>query len=84
MAKLIFGDKEHELPNGASIAEICEQEGVPFNCNTGVCGSCQIKILEGAENLNELTSEELDLGMDRHKRLACRCSIQKGVVKVTY
>ena len=84
MTKLIIDNTEHEIPDGAQIAEICEKSGVPFSCNSGVCGTCQIEILEGQENLGELNQEEQDLGMDRNHRLSCQCKIKCGVVKVTY
>ena len=84
MAKLIIDGVEFELANGSKIDETCEQEGIPFSCNSGVCGTCQVEILEGAENLGELNEEEIELGMDRNNRLSCQCSIKNGVVKITY
>ena len=84
MAKLIIDDAEFELPDGASIDETCENAGIPFSCNSGVCGTCQIEIIEGAENLSALNQEEDDLGMDENNRLSCQCKILKGTVKVTY
>lgn len=84
MAKLIIDNIEYELADGSSISEVCKEAGVPFNCNTGVCGSCQIKVLEGAENLGELHEEEVDLGMDRENRLGCMCVINGGTVKITF
>lgn len=84
MAKLIIDGKEYEIVDGTAIADACWEAGVPFDCNSGVCGSCRIKILQGAENLSELTAEEKDLGFERHTRLACRCSVLKGIVKATY
>ncbi|MEI7999189.1 MAG: 2Fe-2S iron-sulfur cluster-binding protein [Candidatus Omnitrophota bacterium] len=84
MAKLHIDNNEYEVPDGNQIAEICENVGIPFSCNSGVCGSCQIEVLEGAENLNELNQEELDLSLDRTHRLGCQCKILGGVVKVTY
>ena len=84
MGKLIIDSTEYELPDGAKIAEICEAAGIPFSCNSGVCGTCQIEILEGAENLDELNKEETDLGQDRNHRLGCQCAIKCGAVKVTY
>ena len=84
MAKLIIDNAEYEIPDGKPIAEICEKSGVPFSCNSGVCGTCQIEILEGAENLSKLNQEENDLGMDGRNRLACQCAINCGVVKVKY
>lgn len=84
MAKLFIANIEYDLPDGASIAETCENAGIPFSCNSGVCGTCQIEVLEGAENLNELNREENDLAMDRNHRLGCQCKILKGTVKVTF
>jgi ferredoxin len=84
MAKLVIDNVTYELPNGGAMAEIAEKSGVPFSCNSGVCGTCQVEILDGAENLNELNQEENDLGMDRHNRLACQCKIMCGMVKVKF
>ncbi len=84
MAKLIIDDEEHNIPDGAPIDAICENAGIPFSCNSGVCGTCQVQVLEGAENLSELNDEENDLGMDQNTRLSCQCSIKRGTVKITY
>lgn len=84
MAKVIIDNVEHEVPDGTQIAEICEKSGIPFSCNSGVCGTCQIEVIEGAENLGELNQEELDLGMDRNNRLGCQCVILGGTIKITY
>ena len=84
MAKLIIDNVEYEISDGASMAEICEKSGIPFSCNSGVCGTCQVEILEGADNLNELNQEENDLAMDKNHRLGCQCKIKSGVVKITY
>ena len=84
MAKLIIDGVEHEIADGSLIDDLCESSGIPFSCNSGVCGTCQIEILEGADNLNELNEEEEDLGMDRNNRLSCQCRIMQGTVNVTY
>ena len=84
MAKFTIDGIEHEIPDGSLLAEICEKSGVPFSCNSGVCGTCQIEILEGQENLGELNQEERDLGMDGRNRLACQCKIKCGIVKAKY
>jgi ferredoxin len=84
MAKLYIDNIEYNVPDGQQIAEACETAGIPFSCNSGVCGTCQIEILEGPENLNELNREESDLAMDRNHRLGCQCKINSGIVKVTY
>ena len=74
---------EYFLEDGALISEICEGAGVPFDCNTGICGFCKIEILQGEENLSELSDEEVELGMDRTNRLSCMCRIKNGIVKIT-
>jgi len=84
MAKLIIDNITYEIPDGQTIAETCEAAGIPFSCNTGVCGTCQIDVLEGAENLNELNREEIELAMSRAHRLGCQCKILGGTVKVIF
>ena len=84
MAKIIIDGIEYEIQDGAKIDETCEKAGIPFSCNSGVCGTCQIEILEGSENLGELNQEEQDLGMDKNNRLSCQCMIKNGTVKITY
>lgn len=86
MAKLIFNDEsEVELEDGSAIKEICEEEGIPFACEEGVCGTCVIEIEEGMENLSEFTEEEQDfLGELDNERLACQCKIKSGCVKVKF
>ncbi len=84
MAKVFIDNIEYEVPDGNQIAEACETAGIPFSCNSGVCGTCQIEILEGADNLDALNKEESELAMDRNHRLGCQCKILSGVVKVTY
>ena len=84
MAKLIIDDEEHEIKDGERIDAVCERAGIPFSCNSGVCGTCQIEIVEGKENLGELNEEENTLGMDRNNRLSCQCRIMSGTVKITY
>jgi ferredoxin len=88
MAKLIFdhSGEEFELEDGSSIAEICEEEGVPFACTEGVCGTCVIAVEEGMENLSLPTQEEEDfLGDDTcQERLACQCKIRCGTVKISF
>lgn len=84
MAKLIIDGKEFELPDGTRIDEACENIGIPFSCNSGVCGTCQIRVVEGSENLSDLNEEENALGMDKNTRLSCQCSIKSGMVKITY
>ena len=84
MAKFILENSEYEVPDGTPLAATCEKAGVPFSCNSGVCGTCQISIVEGQENLGELNQEEKDLAMDRNHRLGCQCVILNGTVKASF
>lgn len=87
MAKLVFEDtkRERELPDDSPIQEICEEEGVPFACTEGVCGTCVIEVQEGMENLSPFTQAEEDfLGDLGNERLACQCTLRKGCVKIKF
>ena len=82
MAKVIIDNIEYEVADGAKIRACCEEAGVSFSCNTGVCGECEIEVLEGIENLNEFQPEEDELGLELPRRLACLCVVKQGIVKV--
>jgi len=84
MATVIIDHVPYEVRDGELIRDACEKAGVPFNCNTGVCGSCLVKVMEGAGNLGPLAPEEKDYGLDGNTRLACVCVINSGTVKLTY
>lgn len=86
MAKLFLnGEEEGEIADGEAIKPLCEEAGVPFACEEGVCGTCIIEIEEGMENLSPFTEEEADfLGELESERLACQCRIQKGIVKAKF
>jgi ferredoxin len=86
MAKVIFNqDEEMTLEDGSPIKEMCEEAGVPFACEEGVCGTCVIEVEEGMENLSEFTQEEEDfLGEMGCERLACQCKIKSGIVKLKF
>jgi len=88
MPKLIFDESNEEidLPENSPITEVCEEEGVPFACTEGVCGTCVIRVLEGHENLTKPTQEEEDFLGDctAEERLACQCCIKTGNVRISF
>jgi len=84
MAKLLINDQEIVIEDNSAIIHACEDAGVPFNCQAGNCGTCQIEIVEGEENLAELNQEEEDMGMDAFNRLACQCRVRSGEVRIQY
>lgn len=87
MAKIIFEDtdEEIEIPDESSIADHCEEAGVPFACTEGVCGTCVIEVTEGMDNLSDFNEAEADfLGELECERLACQCKIKNGLVKIKF
>tara|TARA_E500000178_G_scaffold345117_1_gene394467 strand:+ start:138 stop:392 length:255 start_codon:yes stop_codon:yes gene_type:complete len=84
MAKLILNDEEIDVPDGENIVDFIEEAGVPIGCSNGVCGTCEVEIIDGMNNLSELNQEEEDLGMEGNKRLGCQCNLLSGTVKMTY
>lgn len=86
MAELEFNGEEIAwIEDGEKIKEKCEEAGIPFACEEGICGTCVIEVEEGMENLSEYTQEELDfLGDPGSERLACQCRIMKGKVKIKF
>ncbi|SMO49971.1 2Fe-2S iron-sulfur cluster-binding protein [Melghirimyces algeriensis] len=56
---------------------------IPFNCTSGRCGTCRVRILEGRENLSEMGDREaLRLGdeqIEKGFRLACQLAVYGDV-----
>ena len=85
MGKIILNDEELEVEADEPILEVIEEAGVPIGCSNGVCGTCEVEVLEGMDNLNEVTAEEEDLGMEGNRRLGCQLKVYEGgQVKLTY
>ena len=84
MATLIINKTYYEIPDDSGIRDICDAAGVPFNCRSGDCGTCQVEIVQGEKNLNPLNVLEEKMGMDSFNRLACQCRIKSGTVKIIY
>ena len=76
--------EEIEIPDGENIKKACRELNVPFGCESGVCGSCMVEIVDGEENLSELTEEEENLARDKKHRLACQCEIDSGEVTINF
>ena len=73
--------------DGESLIELCDSNVVPlrFSCRAGSCGTCMIRVVEGMENLSEMTGNEFvllpELTDDPDARLACQVSLH-GPIKV--
>lgn len=82
-------NKSAEVPPGELLLEAGEKAGVEmeagcFNCS---CGTCVVEVVNGMENLEEPTPEELDVldawNKDSEKyRLACCVRIKQGEVVI--
>ena len=84
MAKLVLNGDEIEVEENVKIVDAIEEAGVPIGCSNGVCGTCEVEVIEGMDNLNEMTEEEEDLGMEGNKRLGCQCQLTGGSVVMEY
>lgn len=59
---------------------------VPYKCGGGLCGTCKVRIEEGAENLSEIKKAEIHhLGdkLNEGYRLACQ-TFAKGSCTVSW
>jgi ferredoxin len=76
--------KQADLPQGGSLADLCDDvmAPIPFSCRSASCGTCHIEILEGAEFLEEPNPEERDLldvvGGPENARFACQVRLKAG------
>lgn len=84
MAKLILNGNEIDVEENIRIVDAIEEAGVPIGCSNGVCGTCEVEILDGMQHLNDMTEEEEDLGMEGNKRLGCQCELSGGTVSMEY
>ena len=71
-----------DVADGERLLEAGETLDVPFGCTEGFCGTCFLTVLEGKENLSELTQEERDQDCDGDTRLCCQMRIKSGEVKI--
>lgn len=84
MATIEYEDQKITVADDSEMQQPCEDLGVPFACTSGICGTCMIDIVEGEDNLTDLSEMEEDLGMEKCQRLACQCRIKSGTVKIRF
>ena len=81
MAKVIFEGEEREVADGSAVMEACEDLGLPFGCQDGICGTCTSIVTQGADNLEPKNEKEVDFDLPDGQRLACQCKIKAGTVE---
>jgi ferredoxin len=84
----IASDKLVDVPEGGDLVDICDRILAPvaFSCRSASCGTCHIRVLEGAALLeppNEAEADLLDL-LDgpADSRLACQARVRPGPGKL--
>ncbi len=78
-----------EAPAGTPLQRIADAAGadITFGCRTGTCGTCRVRLAEGASHCSAPGPEERDflagLGAPPDQRLACQVTVH-GDVAVEY
>lgn len=75
--------KTVDAPAGGDLLDICDQAWapVPFSCRSATCGTCRIRVLEGAELLEAPNAEEeelIELMGGNDVRFACQAVVKSG------
>jgi len=79
-------DLEVEVEEGMTFVDLCAEVDcdITFGCRSGSCGTCRIKVIDGAEHLTPMKAEERDFlsgfGAAKGERLACQCAINGDCV----
>jgi ferredoxin len=81
MAKVIFEGDEREVDDGTKVIEACEDLGLPFGCQDGICGTCMSIVTRGADNLDPKNEKENEFDLPDGQRLVCQCKIKSGTVE---
>jgi ferredoxin len=90
MPKVTINNIEYEAAEGDLLLDVARRNGahIGFMCNgNGICTTCECKVLDGADNLSDLTSaEKAWIGPARREhgyRLGCQAGVSGDVAVVT-
>jgi len=92
MPEVVFQpfDEKYELNEDEDILLCAQSSGIPMGSacgGWGMCGACRITILNGKENLNQISEEEEDLrekyNLSENERIGCLTHVKSGTVEVT-
>ena len=61
-----------------------EELGVPFGCKQGICGTCEVEVLEGQDNLEAKNNKEENMRLPKDHRLCCQARIKGGRVVIDW
>lgn len=81
---VVIKGEEHtiEIPSGGNMLDEALERNIDieFDCKAGVCDTCEVKVLSGADSLSAPTDEEfIMLGEDKVNTGGCRLSCQVTV-----
>jgi 2-oxoglutarate ferredoxin oxidoreductase subunit beta len=82
-AILASASQEVEVQPGP-IMGAAEELGVPFSCRQGICGTCEVKVTEGLENLEPQNEKEKNMKLPEDHHLCCQSKIKGGKVKLDF
>lgn len=77
MPKLVSDEGEATAEINELLIDAGEEAGLSFGCTNGVCGSCEVEVTSGAENLIPRTQEEEDFLTETNNRLCCQMRFAK-------
>ncbi|MEM9194620.1 MAG: 2Fe-2S iron-sulfur cluster-binding protein, partial [Myxococcota bacterium] len=59
---------------------------VPYSCRSASCGTCRVRVVEGAEGLSAAEDDELDVldifGNEDAVRLCCQIKLERDVPRL--
>lgn len=80
---------ETDVPTGKRFVDVTDENpeaDVPFSCRAASCGTCRVRVVEGAQALNAPDDDELDVleifGDDDGVRLCCQLVLEEPVERV--
>jgi nitrite reductase (NADH) large subunit len=86
--RFVPGDKRIVVDRGQTVLEVAEANGLQIEagCRMGVCGADPVAIVDGMQNISEISDDERAtlerLGLAENTRMACCCRI-KGPISVS-
>lgn len=92
MAIVRFEPSGHEVADvapGTRLVDLTDQHPsaeVPYSCRSASCGTCRVRVKEGAEALSEADDDELDVldifGNEGSVRLCCQIKLEQDTPRL--
>ncbi|HEU4964397.1 MAG TPA: 2Fe-2S iron-sulfur cluster-binding protein [Bacilli bacterium] len=73
-----------DMPKGGNLLEECKKRHIEmeWGCMNAECGQCSVKLLQGEDNVNDPTEEEIDFllfRIDDNHRLGCQLEVSGDI-----